>query len=158
MAISLVTLREEIELRKRAKRNNLQLIRKEVPTDEEVEKKVSERLKVMLEEKYRNLTNLERERLRRFIPLSNNLPEEGELVAMLLDSFYQETLHKPLYTQEDGGAEAVDPEKAPPKLPSRRRRSDEGGGGGGRGRGRGGDRGGRSGGDRGGRGGGGRKR
>jgi len=100
-AISLVTLLEEIELKRRARRFNIQLIKKELPTEEEVEKRVSERLRVMLEEKYRALSNLERERLRRFIPISKTMAEMGETVAMLFDRFYQETLHKPLYLQEE---------------------------------------------------------
>jgi ATP-dependent RNA helicase DeaD len=103
-AISLVSLMEEIELKKRAKWHGLQLIKKELPTDEEVEGRVAERLRVMLEEKYRELSQLKRERLRRFIPFFKKLAEMEdmeEVAAMLFDQFYQETLHKPLFVQEE---------------------------------------------------------
>jgi ATP-dependent RNA helicase DeaD len=113
-AVSLVTPLEEIELKKRARRHNIQLMHKEPPTDEEVEKRVAERLQVMLEEKYRGLSNLERERMQRFLPLSKMLAEMGETAAMLLDRFYQETLHKPLYQIEE--------EVKPPPSAQRERR------------------------------------
>ena len=130
IAISLVTWIEEIELKKRAKRFGLQLIKREVPTDQEVETRVAERLRVMLEEKHRSLSNLEKERLKRFLPLSRTLPETGETVAMLLDRFYQETLHKPLYLHEEAhqkprAEEAVKKSKAKKQggqRPRRRRR------------------------------------
>jgi ATP-dependent RNA helicase DeaD len=117
MAVSLVSLMEEIELKKRAKWHGLQLIKKELPTDEEVEGRVAERMRVMLEEKYRGLSQLERERLRRFIPFSKtltNMEDMEEVAAMLFDQFYQETLHKPLYLQEEV-------QKKEPAAPSRRR-------------------------------------
>ncbi|MFH1999054.1 MAG: DEAD/DEAH box helicase [Planctomycetota bacterium] len=108
VAISLVTPLEECELERRARHFNLNLVKKDLPTDEEVEKRVTERLTVMLEEKYRSISNLEKERLARFLPLAGMLAENGEsleVVAMLFDRFYQETLHKPLYTREEAPAQ-----------------------------------------------------
>ncbi len=102
-AISLVSYIEEVDLKKRAKMNNLSLVKRELPSDEDVEQRVDERIRVMLEEKYRSLPNSIRQRLRRFIPLSKKLAggeEEMHVVAMMFDSFYQETLHKPLYPYE----------------------------------------------------------
>ena len=104
VAISLVSLLEETELKARAQRFGVSLLKKALPTDEEVAKKVAERLRVMLEEKYRNLSNLQRERLGRFRPLSRMFLENDEavdIIAMLFDRFYQETLHKPLYPKEE---------------------------------------------------------
>jgi len=107
LVISLVTLLEEMELKDRARRFSLALLRKEPPTDEELDRKVAERLRVMLQERYRGLSRLERERLGRFLPLAKRLSESGEaleVVAMLFDQFYQETLHKPLYPREENEA------------------------------------------------------
>lgn len=119
VAISLVSPLEECELERRARHFNLNLVKKELPTDEEVEQRVAERLTVMLEEKYRGISNLEKERLVRFLPLVRSLAESEdsqEVVAMLFDRFYQETLHKPLYTREDIPA---------PKEKSRRPKEDD---------------------------------
>ncbi len=119
MAISLVSIIEELELKKRAKSFNINLVKNELPTDEELEAKVAARLRVMLEEKFRGLGNLERERLGRFIPLARSLSSDKEtagselshadlhsgdpvnIIAMLFDRFYQDTLHKPLFPRED---------------------------------------------------------
>ena len=99
LAISLVSYIEEVDLKKRAEQNKLNLIKRELPTEEEIQTRVSERLLVMLEEKYMNLPNSIKERLKRFIPLAKTLANGGEdevnLAAMLFDSFYQESLHKP---------------------------------------------------------------
>jgi hypothetical protein len=94
---------EEVDLKRRAQADNLTLVRRELPGDNEVEAKVAERLRVMLEEKYRSQPNSIKERLGRFIPLSKELAggeEEMHVVAMLFDMFYQDTLHKPLYPRE----------------------------------------------------------
>lgn len=121
MAISLVSIIEELELKKRAKSFSINLVKKDLPTDEELEAKVAERLRVMLEEKFRGLGNLERERLGRFIPLARSLSTGSEpasaaatgdedqahsgdpanIIAMLFDRFYQDTLHKPLFPREE---------------------------------------------------------
>jgi len=58
---------------------------------------------VLLEEELRNKSRMERERMRRFVPLAQRLiaEEEPELLAMLLDEYYHESLHAP----EEGGVE-----------------------------------------------------
>jgi ATP-dependent RNA helicase DeaD len=149
IAISLVAPLEEPELKKRAKHFGLTLIKKELPTDEEVEKKVAERLRVMVEEKHRNMSNLEKERLGRFLSLSRSMQESGEaveLVAMLFDRFYQETLHAPLYPREEPSEKSTDSRRrnGRDRRDSRGGRRDREGG---RGRSRGSDRNARSRGD-----------
>ena len=124
-AISFVSPREEIELKKRAAETGLNLVKKEVPSDEELERKVSQRLGVMLREKYRSLYKSEKERLQRFIPLVRKIGDHDEsvrVVAMLFDRFYQETLHQPLYLREKLAGEGP-----PPKERSRKGRGREGG-------------------------------
>jgi ATP-dependent RNA helicase DeaD len=157
LAISLVSIMEEIELKKRADRYGISLEKKELPTDEELEQKVAKRLTVMLEERYRGLSNLERERLQRFLPLARK-QTEGErkedkddvtsdrdrVVAMLFDQFYQETLHKPLYPREegfvkekvntDGPSRSREPRRDSPDGPRGRSGGGRGRSGGGRGR------------------------
>ena len=65
--------------------------KRDVPTDEEVAARVGERLTNLLEDRIRERTNLDRERLQRFLPVVTELVEEGEpeLLAMLLDEAYQ---------------------------------------------------------------------
>ncbi len=145
-AISIVDVLSKLELKAVAKRYGIEMIRRELPTDEDVQKVVTERVTALLEAKLRNLDSLVHERMGRMIPLAESLfgnEDEREIIAMLLDEYYQQTLH------------AV-PEKDEPEMraapPSSRQRHDGRSGGGG-GRGRGGYGGG--GGGRGGRGGGG---
>ena len=125
IAISLVSGQEEGELKQRAQHHKLTLIRRELPTDEDVEKRVAERVRVMLEEKYRSLSNLERERLRRFLPLSRKFLETGEavdIIAMLFDRFYQETLHVPLYPKADAPQKSSEAHQHRKKFRRKQRR------------------------------------
>ena len=104
MAVSLVSPLEELELQKRARQFNLKLVRKDPPTDEDVQRKVAERVRIMLEERFRELTRMDKERIARFLPLTDEMArlEEGRgLVAMLLDRFYRETLRGPLIPPEE---------------------------------------------------------
>jgi ATP-dependent RNA helicase DeaD len=66
-----------------------------MPTDEDVEAIVAQRIIASLEAKLRSRDGLENERMRRFIPLGRSLAEAEEdspLIAMLLDDYYQRTL------------------------------------------------------------------
>ena len=63
----------------------------EIPTMEEVEKRMAERATMMLEAKFRTKSNLERERLNQFVSMIEDLvTEEPELLAMLVDEVYQQ--------------------------------------------------------------------
>ena len=95
-----------------------------IPSDEEVTERLAERLTVLLEQILRDMRNLERERMGRFTPLVKQLAdEEPELLAMLLDRFYHEQLHKP--AAESGGAstEERSEDRARPKDQSQRKGS-----------------------------------
>jgi ATP-dependent RNA helicase DeaD len=66
-----------------------------MPTDEDVEAIVAQRIIASLEAHLRSRDGLENERMRRFIPLGRSLAEAEEdspLIAMLLDDYYQRTL------------------------------------------------------------------
>lgn len=90
----LATIEDERPLQAIAKRYNVDLEKKRMPTEDDVNRKVTERLTVLLEQEYRDTRNLEKERLGRFVSLSEQIAaEEPELLALLLDRFYHEKLH-----------------------------------------------------------------
>jgi ATP-dependent RNA helicase DeaD len=98
-AISLVNDFEELKLKRIAKQYQIDLQQRPLPSDVDVAAVVSERATVLLETKQRTRDKLQTERMRRFVPLAQSLgeSEEGQtLLAMLLDDYYQESLHAPL--------------------------------------------------------------
>ena len=59
---------------------------------------VAQRAIALLEARLREADSLKRERLQRFLPLIQSLSTEGEeaeLIALLVDDYYQKELHKP---------------------------------------------------------------
>jgi ATP-dependent RNA helicase DeaD len=112
-----------------------------VPTDEDVEGIVAQRVVAALEAELRSRGSLEKERMRRFIPLGRSLAEaeeESPLIAMLLDEYYQRTLQAaPLSPsgepeeEKDSAPDEPMPAGRPPGGPKKRprRRSGRGRGG-----------------------------
>ena len=103
VAISIVTQDTERILDEIAKKYEIEFDKPSLPTDEEVAERVSARLVVLLEEELRNKSRMERERMQRFVPLAQRLinEDEPELLAMLLDAYYHESLHAPDATAEE---------------------------------------------------------
>lgn len=139
-AIALVDVLSKLELKAVAKRYGIDMVRRELPSDEDVQKVVAERVTAMLEAKLRNLDKLVRERMDRMVPLAQNLGEsedERAIIAMLIDEYYQKTLHEVMEREEK------ERERASAQIESSRRSQGSGGRehGGGGSRGRGGDRG-----------------
>jgi ATP-dependent RNA helicase DeaD len=98
VAISIVAGMEQFKLREISRSFNIALEQKTLPTDEDVEAIVSQRVIALLEAELRSRGSLELERMQRFIPLGRSLTEAEEdspLIAMLLDNYYQQTLHAP---------------------------------------------------------------
>lgn len=94
-AITLITIEEQRNLLALGQRYAIPMSQHDVPDEKDVEKRVTERLTVVLESSFRDKSNMEKERLQRFKPLVDALSaEEPELLAMLLDDLYHETLHK----------------------------------------------------------------
>jgi ATP-dependent RNA helicase DeaD len=94
-AITLVAGMEQFNLRSIARNFNINLHEKAMPTDEDVEAIVAQRIIASLEANLRSRDGLENERMRRFIALGRSLAEAEEdspLIAMLLDDYYQRTL------------------------------------------------------------------
>lgn len=95
-AISLVNPAERMALMRIGKRFSINFRELALPSDEEVQRVVSERVITLLEARLRNRDLLQAERMGRFVALARNLAESDEesgLLAMLLDDFYQVTFH-----------------------------------------------------------------
>lgn len=87
-AITLVDVIQRIELDRIAARFKIHFEEIKDPTDDDVTAIIGERLTAMLEKKFRKLTNLQRERVSRFLPVAKNYAEHEDslaLLAMLLD-------------------------------------------------------------------------
>jgi ATP-dependent RNA helicase DeaD len=105
--ISLVDVIQKLELMRIARLYSIQLIHRELPTDDDVAEVAAERLAGLLEARYRKKTALERERLARYLPLVHKLAEEEDgarLLAMLLDEEYQGSLHATPVLPGEGGS------------------------------------------------------
>ena len=126
-ALSLVTEAEKLNLDQIAKRFGVAFEVRELPTDDDVAAVVAERLTALLEARFRERDRLRVERSQRFVPLARQLAEnddESRIIGMLLDDYYQETLHA---APAEPGVERPDSMK----LPARKRQSnssDPGGG------------------------------
>ncbi len=99
VAISLVNQLEKYTLDKIAKLYSIQFEERPIPSDEDVAAVVAERTTVLLEARLRDRDKLQSERARRFTPLSRELADSEEelpIIAMLLDDYYQQTLHAPV--------------------------------------------------------------
>ncbi len=98
VAISVVAEMEKFKLQSIARHYNIQMQQRMLPSDEEVEKVVAERVTALLEAKLRGRDNLQLERMRRFVPLAKNLAQSDAglaLMVMLIDDYYQQSLHAP---------------------------------------------------------------
>ena len=98
VAISLVAEMEKFKIQSIARFYNIHMEERPLPDDEELERVVAERITALLEARLRSLDNIQIERMRRFAPLARNLAQaEDELaiITMLLDDYYQQSLHAP---------------------------------------------------------------
>ena len=119
------------------RRFSIEFLEKQVPSEEDVAQMVSERLTAMLEARLRDRDKLQSERMQRFLPLTQALSETDEgrnLLAMMLDDYYQETLHgpqtPPTETPSESSVGTSDSSDSPPKKKRRPRGRRQGGGGG----------------------------
>ncbi len=120
-AISLVNQLEARKLRTIAARYEINMQERALPGDEDVARIVSERAIALLEAKLRDRDKLQIERMKRFGPMIHELIQTDhglDLLAMLVDDFYHEALHKPL-----GEPEVQEKAQPRPKKRSGRRRS-----------------------------------
>lgn len=120
VAISLVTQVERFELERIGKRYSIDLIERALPGDAEVEAIVSQRVIALLEARLRARDTLQTERSERFVALARSLGEqsdEAELIAMLLDDYYQQSLHAPLmpFVADEAPASNAPPRPSKPR-------------------------------------------
>jgi ATP-dependent RNA helicase DeaD len=97
-AISIVGIMETFDFKKIGLRYDIEMEERSLPTDEEVASLVSQRVMALLEARLRDRPNLQKERSQRFASLGRALSEtEDELaiITMLLDDYYQKSLHAP---------------------------------------------------------------
>jgi len=95
-AIALATIEDRHRIESISRRYGFEIAEHELPTEEEVATRIAERMTVVLEERMRQKSNLERERLERFVPVVRELSrEEPELLAMLIDEIYHKRMHRP---------------------------------------------------------------
>jgi ATP-dependent RNA helicase DeaD len=141
VAVSLVDMMELVELKGVARKFGIELVERKLPTDEDVQRVVGERVTAMLEQKLRGLDRLVAERMQRMMPLATSLgasDDERRIVAMLLDEYYHQMLHVPPDVPEVAPAALAVPaasiqESSEGSGPPRKRRSGRrrrGGGGG----------------------------
>ena len=98
VAISLVSPGEKIMLNRIGKQYNIPFEERTIPSDADVAAVVAERTTALLETRLRGRDKLQTERSHRFTSLARSLADnEDELpiITMLLDDYYQQTLHAP---------------------------------------------------------------
>jgi len=97
-AISLVEPLEKLRLNAVVRQYGVDMQRRELPTDADVQAVVAERVTALLEARLRDLDRLVRERMQRMLSLARGLGENDDelaIIAMLLDEYYQNMLHAP---------------------------------------------------------------
>jgi ATP-dependent RNA helicase DeaD len=97
-AVSLVDVLEKMRLTKVVRQYNIDMEERPLPTDEDVQAIVAERVTALLEARLRDLDGLVRERMQRMLSLARNFGENDDelaIIAMLLDEYYQKILHAP---------------------------------------------------------------
>jgi ATP-dependent RNA helicase DeaD len=99
VAMSLVSEMEKLDLVRISKRFTMDMQERPLPSDADVEQVVTERVTTLLEARLRTRDKLLIERSQRFVKVGRSLAEsedESAIIAMLLDDYYQQTLHAPV--------------------------------------------------------------
>lgn len=94
--ISLVDIMQKLELERIARHYKIEMQHRPTPTDSDVAKVATERMTALLEARLRSRSILQKERMKRFVPMLSQLAEDEDqmnVVAMLIDDLYQESLH-----------------------------------------------------------------
>jgi len=117
VAISLVAEMEKFKLQSIARFYNINMEERQLASDEELERVVGERITALLESRLHARDTIQIERMQRFLPLAKNLAQSDDdsaLIAMLLDDYYQQSLHA-IPVQPTSGTEDDDIPKPNPK-------------------------------------------
>ncbi|HAJ38235.1 MAG TPA: ATP-dependent helicase [Chloroflexi bacterium] len=124
VAITLVSRVDKGMLDRAVKHYKLPIVERALPTEEEVEAVVAERLTALLEARLRDRDKLQAERSRRFTRLARSLMENDEelaIITMLLDDTYQQALHAPVAPPESTRVKAA-PSSKPVAVAGRKPR------------------------------------
>ncbi|MEM7334018.1 MAG: DEAD/DEAH box helicase, partial [Chloroflexota bacterium] len=123
-AISLIgEFMDETLIQRIGKRYSIEFEERPSPTDEDVAQIVAERTTVRLETQLMDRDSLQVERMQRFVPAVKELIDDEHgisLIAMLLDDYYQQSLHAP--PQLPGMDKPQQPQKQSGKKKRNRRR------------------------------------
>jgi ATP-dependent RNA helicase DeaD len=122
VAVSLVDVVEQMTLDRIAKRYSIEMQEWQLPDSEDVEAIVTERVTALLEARLRDRDRLKTERMQRFEPLIHDLSQSEEglaLLTMLVDDYYQQTLHAP--PPQPSTSEAVSGSRGEKPSPQRGR-------------------------------------
>ncbi len=94
VSIAITTASDMPTLRLIARKYDIPLEERDMPTEAEIASRVGQRLTNLLEDRMRNRTNMERERQARFAAVAKQLVEDGEpeILGMLLDEAHQASL------------------------------------------------------------------
>ncbi|MEP7220812.1 MAG: DEAD/DEAH box helicase, partial [Bacteroidota bacterium] len=118
---------EKSDLKKIARKYNVEFVELPTPTQEEAEARMAERLTVVMEDRFRaGVTRIQRERMKRFSSLIKSLSENDDermLLAMLLDDLYHDTFHKTSVSAPE--PEPVREERRVAPAPQRQERREE---------------------------------
>ena len=115
VALSLVSESETLLLDAIAKRYSIEFQQQTTPSDAHVQSIVAERVTTLLEAQLRGRDRIKQERSHRFLPLVRSLVEnedEAGLIAMLVDDYYQQSLHAPVSSVKEGESPSVKKKKA----------------------------------------------
>ncbi len=96
--ISLVDVVQQMTLNNIGRKFSIEFIERPEPGEEEVVKAIEERVTALLESRRREFSQVQRRRLDRFMPSCRKFAQDEEsleLLAMLLDDFYQRELLAP---------------------------------------------------------------
>jgi len=133
VVISLVAEMERFKIQSIARFYNIRMDERLLPGDEELEKVVTERITALLEARLRGRDNIQIERMQRFKPLARSLAQSEEelaIITMLLDDYYQQSLHAPpsppaAEEAEEGGMPGPKPKAQRPNQRPRSRNRKE---------------------------------
>ncbi len=124
-AITLVDRGERSLIERIASNYGIDLRERPLPSDEDVQAVVTQRLTALLEARLRERDNLQTERSQRFLALARQLADnedESAIIAMLLDDHYQQLLHAPLIPPAPAQAKPQPEQRPSDSGRSRRRR------------------------------------
>jgi ATP-dependent RNA helicase DeaD len=114
-AITIVAGMEQFRLKSIAREYKIEMVERTLPSAEDVEAVVTQRVTAALEADLRGRDRVQVERMQRFVALGRSLAEaeqEIPVIAMLLDDYYQRTLQAPLQSPQEE-------EFVPPPLPAK---------------------------------------